>query len=178
MGKRYVMGNRADGLSDILIEDEYVVTPEKPFKELWKNTETPADMSAPGDPVGDNPHAISHEPPDGGAIFRVVSWPPTPKGAPLPTPEQVVAQHKAIHSVHIPTVEYLRTAKHPSMHKTDTLNYFIMIEGEIWSLSEGRDVLLKPGDVMVQKGCIHGWRNDSDKRAVMIAVLIDAIPPK
>ena len=176
MGKRYVMGNRADGLSDVLIEDEFVVTAENPYKELWKNTETPADMSASGDPVGINPHAISHEPPDGGAIFRVVSF--APKGAPLPTPEQMHEHHKGIHSIHVPSVEYLRKAKHISMHKTDTLNYFIMVEGEVWSLSEGRDVLLTAGDVMIQTGCIHGWRNDTDKRAILIAVLIDAIPPK
>jgi len=176
MGKRYVMGNRADGLSDILIEDEFVVAPEKPFKELWKNTETPADMSSTADQAGDNPHAISHEPPDGGAIFRVVSF--YPERGQKRTPEEMHEVHKAIHSVHIPSVEYLRNAKHVSMHKTDTLNYFVMVQGEVWSLSEGRDVLLKPGDVMVQKGCIHGWRNDTDKIAILIAILIDAIPPK
>jgi quercetin dioxygenase-like cupin family protein len=176
MGKRYVMGNRADGLSDILIEDEVVLTLEKPYKELWKNTETPADMSATGDAVPD-PYTIMHEPPDGGAMFRVVSF--APKGAPVPTPEQMIEIHKnVLHSANIPTLEYLRKAKHVSMHRTDTLNYFIMIEGEVWSLSEGRDVLLKPGDVMVQKGCMHAWRNDSDKRAVLVAVLVDAIPPK
>ena len=60
------------------------------------------------------------------------------------------------------------------MHKTDTLNYFVVTEGEVWSMSEGRDVLLKAGDVMIQKGCMHGWRNDSDKRCVLMAILIDA----
>jgi len=164
MRKRYVMGNRADGLSDILIEDEVVLTPEKRYKELWKNTETPADMSAPGDAVP-NPHTIMHEPPDGGAVFRVILFPP--KGAPVPTPEEMVERHKnVLHSIHIPTVEYLRKAKHVSMHRTDTLNYFVMIEGEVWSISEGRDVLLKPGDVMIQKGCMHGWRNDSERSKI------------
>jgi quercetin dioxygenase-like cupin family protein len=84
--------------------------------------------------------------------------------------------HNSIHSIHIPSLEYLRQAKHPSMHKTDTLNYFVLTEGEIWSLSEGKDVLLKAGDVMIQRGCMHGWRNDSDKRAVLAAILIDANP--
>jgi len=174
MTKRYVMGNRADGLSDILIEDEINLSIEKRTKELWFNTETPADMSALGDPVADQ--HMMHEPPDGGAVFRILMF--LPKGSLDRTPEQFIEYHKSIHSVHIPTLEYLRKAKHPSMHRTDTLNYFIIIEGEVWALSEGRDVLLKAGDVMIQKGCMHGWRNDSDKCCVMAAVLIDAISPK
>jgi len=173
--KRYVMGNRNDGLSDVLIEDEINLTSEKTSKELWKNTETPADLSVSGgDPVADQ--KILHEPPDGGALFRILMVPP--KSGPDPTPEQVIEFHKSIHSVHIPTLEYLRKAKHVTMHRTDTLNYFVLIEGELWALSEGRDVLLKAGDVIIQKGCMHGWRNDSDKRAVLLAILIDAFEPK
>ena len=62
MAKRYVMGNRSDGLSDVLIEDEIVASVEKRSQELWVNTETPADLSIPGDPVGDQ--KMIHEPPD------------------------------------------------------------------------------------------------------------------
>lgn len=172
--KRYVMGNRADGVADIMFEEDL----EPHFKtnrflELWLNRETPADHSDPRDPVADQ--HMNHEPPDGGAVFRMLVFAPK-SSAPDPTPEEMVQLHKSIHSVHIPPLEYLRTAKHPSMHKTDTLNYFVLTEGEIWSLSEGKDVLLKAGDVMIQRGCMHGWRNDSDKRAVLAAILIDSKP--
>ena len=51
MPKRYVMGNRADGKSDVLIEDAIEISAEKRAKELWLNRETPADLSQPGDPV-------------------------------------------------------------------------------------------------------------------------------
>jgi hypothetical protein len=170
MAKRYVMGNRSDGLSDVLIEDEIIASVEKRSQELWVNTETPADLSIPGDPVGDQ--KMIHEPPDGGAVFRVVVFPP--KGGFNLTAEQMIQYHQSIHSVHIPSLEYLRTAKTVTMHKTDTLNYFVVTEGEVWSMSEGRDVLLKAGDAMIQKGCMHGWRNDSDKRCVLMAILIDA----
>ena len=176
MPKRYVMGNRADGKSDVLIEDAIEISAEKRAKELWLNRETPADLSQPGDPVSEQ--RMMHEPPDGGALFRVVVFPPKGgKGAfEEMTPEQMIDYHKLIHSVHIPSVEYLRSAKHPTMHKTDTLNYFIVTEGEMWALSEGRDVLMKAGDVMIQKGCMHAWRNDSDKPCVLMAILIDAKP--
>lgn len=172
--KRYVMANRADGVADIVFEDE--LEPHfaaNRIRELWLNTETPADPSDPADPVADL--VTMHEPPDGGAVFRLLVFPPK-QDTPDITPEQMVEMHKSIHSIHIPTVEYLRNAKHVTMHKTDTLNYFVLTEGEIWSLSEGKDVLLKAGDVMIQRGCMHGWRNDSDKRAVLAAVLIDSKP--
>lgn len=171
--KRYVMANRPEGTSDIVIEDEVLAIEAKWSKELWVNHETPADLSKTGDAVADQ-HMI-HEPPDGGAVFRVVIFQPQTV-RPLPPPELMIEYHKSIHSAHIPTLEYLRTAKNSTMHKTDTLNYFVLVSGELWALSEGRDVLLQPGDVMIQKGCMHGWDNRSDKPAVLVAVLIDAKP--
>ena len=172
--KRYVMGNNEDGQSDVLFEDDL-----EPFfaanrmRDLWLNMETPADPSNPGDPVA--VEQMIHEPPDGGAVFRMLIFPPK-QDTPDVTAEEMIVRHNAIHSVHVPSIEYLRAAKHPSMHKTDTLNYFVLTEGEVWSLSDGKDVLLKAGDVMIQRGCMHGWRNDSDKRAVLAAVLIDSLP--
>jgi len=172
--KRYVMANRADGVADIVFEDDLEAHFKgNRFRELWLNMETPADQSDSRDPVADQ--AMIHEPPDGGAVFRMLVFPPKAE-TPQISAEQMIEMHKAIHSVHIPSLEYLKNAKHPTMHKTDTLNYFVLTEGELWSLSEGKDVLLKAGDVMIQRGCMHGWRNDSDKRAVLAAVLIDAKP--
>lgn len=172
--KRYVMGNREDGVADILFEDD--LEPHlavNRLRELWKNYETPAVQTTTGDPVADQ--LIVHEPPDGGAVFRMLVFPPKSQVS-YSTPEEAVAFHRSINSTHVPSLDYLRTAKHLSMHKTDTLNYFVLTEGEVWSLSEDKDVLLKAGDVMIQRGCMHGWRNDSDKRAVLVAVLIDALP--
>jgi len=174
--KRYVMANRPDGVSDIVYEDDLgaqLRAPGLQTRELWLNRETPADLSDRRDPVADQ--KMYHEPPDGGAIFRVLKFPPQEE---LPdfSPEQMIAYHRSIHSVHVPSVEYLRKAKSPSMHKTDTLNYFVLVEGELWALSEGKDVLLRAGDVVIQKGCMHGWRNDSEKPALLVAVLIDSRP--
>jgi hypothetical protein len=172
--KRYVMANRPNGLADVVFEDDLEQHfSTNMFRELWLNRETPADLSDSTDPVADQ--KMIHEPPDGGAVFRMLVF--APKGqAPVYSPEQVIELHKSIHSTHVPSLDYLRAAKDTSMHKTDTLNYFVLTEGELWALSEGKDVLLKAGDVLVQKGCMHGWRNDSDRRAVLAAILIDAHP--
>lgn len=167
------MGTRPDGVADVLFEDDLQVGDAQQIRDLLLNRETPADVATVIDPTAGQ--ALSHEPPDGGSVFRLIVFPPGSK-VQWPTPEQMVEFHKAIHSVHVPTVEYLRKAKHVSMHRTDTLNYFVITEGELWALSEGKDVLLRPGDCLVQLGCMHGWDNRSDKRAVMACVLVDAKP--
>lgn len=172
--KRIVMGTRPDGLSDVLFEDDLTFGDELHVRDLWLNRETPAEVASTADPTAGQP--FIHEPPDGGAVFRFMVVPPRSK-AQWPTPEETVAYHKSIHSVHVPTLEYLRSAKHVTMHRTDTLNYFVVTEGELWTLSEGKDVRLQPGDCLVQLGCMHGWDNRSDKRAVLAAVLVDAKPP-
>lgn len=65
---------------------------------------------------------------------------------------------------------------HPHMHRTDTIDYVIVIEGEIDMLMDDSTVTLKQGDVMVQRGTNHAWANRSGSRARVAFVLIDAEP--
>ena len=62
------------------------------------------------------------------------------------------------------------------MHRTETIDYVIMIEGELEMDMDDTTVKLKPGDVMVQRGTNHAWVNRSDKPARAAFVLIDAKP--
>ncbi|WP_245289306.1 MULTISPECIES: cupin domain-containing protein [Bradyrhizobium] len=63
----------------------------------------------------------------------------------------------------------------PGMHTTDSVDYGILIEGEIsLELDDGKTVALKPGDVVVQNGTRHAWRNPGAKPATLIFVLIGA----
>jgi len=170
--KKYVFANDAEGLSDLVFEEDISRLPQ--FgpgyfgMDLWINRQTPADMSDPEDPVCGK--AMIHEPPDGGAIFRVLDFAPTEELS----AEDVAAVHEGLQSVHVP--RDIEALKDPSMHKTDTLNYFCLVSGELWALSEKADVLMKPGDVIVQKGCMHGWRNEGPDNARLVCVLIDALP--
>ena len=65
---------------------------------------------------------------------------------------------------------------HPHMHRTETIDYVIVIEGEIEMDMDDSTVKMKGGDVMVQRGTNHAWANRSDKRARVAFVLIDAVP--
>ena len=172
MPKKYVFDVIADGSSEITIEQDITkipsIVPGLMAVDLWSNAETPADLNRPGDPT--KGAGFMHEPPEGGAIVRILDFEPEAKR----TVANVQETHRAIGSAHIPSAEYLSKAKHPSMHKTDTLNYFVLLTGRLWALSEGKDVLMEPGDVLIQKGAMHGWRNDGNELARLFAVLIDA----
>ncbi|MEZ0236596.1 MAG: cupin domain-containing protein [Methylophilaceae bacterium] len=64
---------------------------------------------------------------------------------------------------------------HPGMHTTDTIDYDIVLEGEITlELDDKREVLLRRHDVAVQHGTRHAWRNRSNQPATMLFVLIGA----
>ncbi|WFU41513.1 cupin domain-containing protein [Bradyrhizobium sp. CB82] len=55
--------------------------------------------------------------------------------------------------------------ENPGMHTTDTVDYGILVEGEIsLELDDGQVVALKPGDVVVQNGTRHAWRNPGPSR--------------
>jgi quercetin dioxygenase-like cupin family protein len=64
----------------------------------------------------------------------------------------------------------------PHMHRTETIDYVIVLEGEIEMDMDKSTVKLKAGDVMVQRGTNHAWANRSNARARVAFVLIDAEP--
>jgi quercetin dioxygenase-like cupin family protein len=64
----------------------------------------------------------------------------------------------------------------PRMHRTETIDYVIVLEGEIEMDMDGSTVKMKAGDVMVQRGTNHAWANRSDERARVAFVLVDAVP--
>lgn len=65
----------------------------------------------------------------------------------------------------------------PRMHRTETVDYIVVLDGEIdMELDDGEWVTIRRGDVMIQRGTYHAWRNSSDKPCRMAFVLIDAEP--
>jgi hypothetical protein len=63
----------------------------------------------------------------------------------------------------------------PHMHKTETVDYVIMLEGECdIILDDGAEVHMNQGDMMVQNATYHGWTNRSSKPCKIVFVLMDA----
>lgn len=63
---------------------------------------------------------------------------------------------------------------HPLMHKTDTLDYIVILSGEIWLIVDQGETLLQAGDIVVQRGTNHAWSNRSDLPCIQLAILLDA----
>ena len=61
-------------------------------------------------------------------------------------------------------------------HRTETLDYVIVLEGEIEMDLDDSTVKLKAGEILIQRGTNHTWMNRSDKRARIAVVLVDAVP--
>lgn len=82
-----------------------------------------------------------------GTLFRVVQFPPAGEDQPGPL-----------------------------WHRTDTLDYNVVVEGEVWLLTEGGEARLGPGDCAVVRGISHAWENRSDALCLLAAVAIAARP--
>jgi uncharacterized cupin superfamily protein len=64
--------------------------------------------------------------------------------------------------------------RHPGMHRTRTLDYAIVLSGEIYAVLDEGEVLLEAGDVLVQRGTNHAWSNRSERPCRIAFVLVDA----
>jgi len=65
---------------------------------------------------------------------------------------------------------------HPHMHRTETIDYVIVVDGEIEMDMDDSTVKLKAGDILVQRGTNHAWANRSGKNARVAFVLVDGKP--
>jgi hypothetical protein len=172
--RRIVSGHNAQGKS-IFIMDGKVSTPPgrrssagTSVVELWQTDGAPADNSGDKDPTD---HPFRLPPPQNGSVFRVVEYPPDKdRFAAMSTQDwSADAQRQGYH-------RDSGNARHAGFHKTDTIDYAIVIEGEIVALMDEGEKLMKTGDVLIQRGTNHAWANRTDKPARVAFILIDAKP--
>ena len=114
-------------------------------------------------------------PPPGETRLMVVRFPPdTVMTGPAFDPIAAGAEQAR----HLPGLAERFEAEHPGMHTTDTVDYDIVLDGEIWlELDDGAEAHLRQGDVVVQCGTRHAWRNKGTRAATMAFVLIGALRP-
>ena len=171
--KRYVVGPNAQGKSAVLI-DEATNVQENPGifyrVTLWGTNEVPVDNTIAVDRANE---VTTREPAPGGMLYRALEIPPdtADKGKHV---EALKSLHVQVKQKHEPTAEDL--ARHPSMHRTDTLDCITCVIGEIHLVTDVDDVLMRPGDTVVIRGTNHAWSNRSDKPALLVGCMINAIP--
>jgi mannose-6-phosphate isomerase-like protein (cupin superfamily) len=169
--RRIVTGHHADGRSCVTITDDVPNATEIKgwpglwVSEVWATNEMPVDNMG-GTDQGARP--VRHDPTPNGTIFRIVEVPPESSSSPIDA--QAAFTH--LGSTNKPTKE--DSAKHASMHKTRSIDYLVVISGEMSMVMEDGKIELRPGDCIVQRGTNHAWVNKSGKPCVLAAVLIDA----
>lgn len=137
---------------------------------LWVTDESPADISSPADPTL---REMGVAPPAGGSILRIVDFPPEPKGG-AAIDNAAMKKEMGLDHGH---GDGGKPARHPYMHRTKSIDYALVLEGEIDMLLDDSEVHLKAGDVLIQLGTNHAWVNNSDKPCRIAFVLIDAKEP-
>lgn len=136
---------------------------------VWVTETTPADISTSADPTLVERGVA---PPIHGSILRIVDFPPEPKEGPqIDNAAMKKEMGLAGHGVGA------KPARHPYMHRTQSIDYAIVLEGEIDMLLDDSEVHLKAGDVLIQVGTNHAWVNNSDKPCRIAFVLIGANAP-
>jgi len=108
-------------------------------------------------------------PPKGGTILRIIDFPPEPRD-PEERRRRIAATFGGIFK---DASHDKREGKHPGMHRTQTVDYAIVLEGEIWAVMDQDETLLRAGDVLIQRGTNHAWANRSNATARIAFVLID-----
>lgn len=121
------------------------------------------------DPVPSNTNFL---PPVGGTSFMIVTFPPD---AQMADPSFDGASFGAEVAEKVPGLAQTFEQEDPTMHTTDTVDYALVLEGEIWlDLGAGEEIHLKQHDIAIQNGARHGWRNKGNSPATMMFVLIGA----
>jgi mannose-6-phosphate isomerase-like protein (cupin superfamily) len=174
--RRVVTGHDKGGAAIVLFDGANPYKNVRPgagtvARLLWVTDRCPADMAGAEDRADVK---IGIAPSTGGSVFRVVDFPPT-------TDEEIAkldADHmqKQIAGRDIGASKY-RPPTHPFMHRTRSIDYAIVMTGEIDMMLDNETIHLKAGDVLVQQGTNHAWINRSGTPCRIAFILIDAAEP-
>jgi mannose-6-phosphate isomerase-like protein (cupin superfamily) len=129
---------------------------------IWITDRTPARITGVRETL-DSPHTL--EPPAGGSVCRVVTFPPDDSFRRKIGAREVQSFFARMGSPEAST--YRPDAPHPYMQKTRTLDFCLIVEGEITLVLDTEEVVLKAGDTVVQRGTNHAWSNRSGKPCVI-----------
>ena len=170
--RRVVTAQNSDGKSEFIIDEmatsvkEMESMPGLALTDIWVTNSSPANNEGSND-TADRPIAL--EPPKNGTIFRVVEFPPDSAWRDSADAQEAFDSIGAGHASD-------KKSSDPMMHKTSTVDYLIVLQGEIWAILDDSEVWLKAGDVMVQRGTTHSWSVRTDEPCLLVAILVDAEP--
>ncbi|MDQ1199086.1 cupin domain-containing protein [Agrobacterium sp. SORGH_AS 787] len=149
---------------------ELEAIPGTVFHEVWATTGKPVIVGNGDDPTL-GPLVLP--PPRGGTRFRFVDIPPDTEEFLAHGAAKVGAAFSEIGDRDASTVT--EASPHPLMHRTQSIDYGVVIEGEMTLVLDQGETHLKPGSVVIQRGTNHAWANRSGRSGRMLFVLIDGV---
>jgi mannose-6-phosphate isomerase-like protein (cupin superfamily) len=173
--RRVVTGHDQDGRAVILSDApptrvQQVGGPGGPtFFEVWSSRETPAVIDRQSGEPAEGGLVLA--PPKGGTRIRVIDFPPEGEAIRRLTDAEAAGKFGEMGGAE--AVQSGPGAPHPLMHRTQTLDYGIVLEGELTMVLDRGETTVRAGDVVIQRGTSHAWANRSDRNCRVAFVLID-----
>jgi mannose-6-phosphate isomerase-like protein (cupin superfamily) len=165
--RRVVTGLDERNHAVVLFDSRIPLTGQLPSANFWITDSYPPSLSK--EDTANRPIGVS--PPDNGTKFRVVEFPPLDAATEARLPPDMIMK-----GVNHPPAKGV-PVKHPMMHRTRSLDYAVILNGEIDMMLDDTSVHLKQGDMIVQQATNHGWVNHGTEPCRILFVLMDSKEP-
>ena len=174
--RRIVTGHDGNGKSIVIQDGPSPHVLENPTQEgrgltdLWRTKTTPADNRGNEDAADTQ---VTLAPPANGSVFRYFQIRPAAWDADIPAEER--ARRDAANFAKMgATGAHDSASAQPGMHKTDTVDYIILLSGRVSLILDDGEIEMEPMDVVIQRGTNHAWVNHGEEPAILAGILIDA----
>jgi mannose-6-phosphate isomerase-like protein (cupin superfamily) len=147
---------------------EIAALPGTIFHEVWSTAGSPAVIDNAADPTL---ASLMLPPPKNGSRIRFVDIPPDSAEFLAEGAARMKSAFAQIGDEKASTVK--KDSPHPLMHRTESVDYGVVIDGEMTLVLDDSEVLLKQGSVVIQRGTNHAWANRSSRPCRMLFVLVD-----
>lgn len=168
--RRIVTGHDSGGRSCI-IEDgpspAVRLVAERPgyrVTNLWRTVGAPANIDA-ADSIAEHQGVA---PPTDGTVIRIIDIPPEATDAAVRKRQAAATFGKLFADAE----HHLEDKRHPGMHITESVDYAIILAGELTAILDADETIMRTGDVLIQRGTNHAWANRSGAMARVLFVLV------
>lgn len=174
--RRVVTGHTADGRSTILSDEKvqamtFPVWPARGVANMWSLDRIPADNTPAGLPEGGKPKSL---PGHGGTAFHIMQIPPESDL------ESMTEENRKIATTPVTQLapHFLKrgSQRFYGMHATNSVDYIVVLKGEVTYLYDEGETVLRPFDTVIQRGTNRGWINRGTEPA-LVAVAINSADP-
>jgi len=169
--RRIVTADDAEGRSHVVQDGPSPAVrevPERPgyrVTNVWRTLDSPAPIGA-ADSIAEH---VGISPPPRGTVVRIIDFPPEAADP----QERRRALHATFSSLYGDAAHDKAHQAHPGMHRTRSVDYAIVIEGEIVAILDKEETVMRAGDILIQRGTNHAWANRSAAPCRIAFILID-----